>query len=224
MPELTDRTDRTGSTEPGRSTELATDLVFALQGDTLPIGYRLALWAALVDRLPWLATEPQAGIHPLRVPTTLDPVLLLPRRARLSLRVPRARTTDAAALGGNELIVDGNRLLLGAARERPLLAHPTIEAAFVVCDAADAEALHRRVEQLLADTAAAARSAGGTPHHICGRIKTLAIGNDTLHGASVVLHGLKPEQSLWWQSVGLGAERRFGCGLMVPHKLIAGLD
>ncbi len=200
----------------------STDLVFALHGDTLPRGYRFGLWAALVERLPWLAGEPLAGMHPLRVPATADAVLLLPRRARLALRIPRSRIADAAALAGHELDVDGTRVRLGDARERALVSHPTVHAAFVVAEGGDADvddeqAFHRRVGEML-------EVAGGAPRHICGRMTTLPIGQDTRVGASVALHGLAPAQSLWWQRVGLGAERRYGCGLMVPHKIIAGLD
>ncbi|MGE0312320.1 MAG: type I-MYXAN CRISPR-associated protein Cas6/Cmx6 [Lautropia sp.] len=202
-----------------RSLAASTDLVFALHGETLPAGYRAGLWAALLDRLPWLADEPLAGVHPLRVPATLDAVVLLPRRARLGLRIPRERLADAARLSGCELEVAGSRLRVGDAHERPLLAHPTVQAVFVAADddAGDEQAFHAWIDALL-------RAAAGPTPHICGRMKTLETGDGALYGASVVLHGLAPAQSLWWQRVGLGGRRSHGCGLMVPHKIIAGID
>jgi len=39
-----------------------------------------------------------------------------------------------------------------------------------------------------------------------------------------VIHDLKPEASLRLQYTGLGSDRRYGCGVFVPYKVITGLD
>jgi CRISPR-associated protein Cas6 len=59
---------------------------------------------------------------------------------------------------------------------------------------------------------------------ICGRRRSLVDGDRTIRGYSLVLHDLKPEGSLRVQYAGLGKERRFGCGIFVPYKVIASLE
>ena len=62
-----------------------------------------------------------------------------------------------------------------------------------------------------------------TANLVCGMRRTLAGGQRTIHGYSLVVHDLKPEASLQLQYAGLGEERHFGCGIFVPHKIISGL-
>ena len=197
------------------------DIAFELHGDTLARDYQLGLWDAVMARLPWLAEAPFAGLHPLRVPATLDARVLLPARAKLVLRVPVARAEDAMALAQSTLEVCGDPLHVGASRSKPLYPHPTVHADFVLAqrpdETVDETGFHAGVAQLLS-------LEGKPPAHICGRMKSIRVGSRTLHGAAVVVHGLRPAQSLQWQYAGLGAGRHFGCGLMVPHKNISGLD
>jgi CRISPR-associated protein Cas6 len=40
-------------------------------------------------------------------------------------------------------------------------------------------------------------------------------------GYSLMLHELSPDDSLRMQAIGLGKERKFGCGIFVPHKSAA---
>jgi len=54
---------------------------------------------------------------------------------------------------------------------------------------------------------------------ICGRQQAAEAG--TLRGFSLMLDGLSRSASLRVLESGLGAERRFGCGLFVPHKSAA---
>ena len=59
---------------------------------------------------------------------------------------------------------------------------------------------------------------------ICGQRHTLTDGERAIKGYSLVLHDLTPEDSLRVQYSGLGKERRFGCGIFVPYKVISGLE
>ena len=45
----------------------------------------------------------------------------------------------------------------------------------------------------------------------------------TYQARSLMLAGLTPEQSLALQQHGLGAERKLGCGVFIPHKDIGDL-
>ena len=194
----------------------AVDLVFAVVGVRLPGGYAAELWEALVRGLPWLADEPGVGVHAIRAPTC-DGGLLLSRRTRLALRVPTRRQADAVRLSGQQLDVGGERLEVGAARTRPLAPYPTLSAGFVATGAVDALAHQEAVETMLGQL--------DMPlHYICGRLRTVRAGDSMVAGAEVVLHQLRPEQSLAMQERGLGGQRHLGHGLFVPHKTISDID
>jgi CRISPR-associated protein Cas6 len=190
--------------------------VFELAGTDLPRDYRAPLWDAIRAVLAWLDEAPGAGVHEIKAPLT-DQGYLLPRRARLALRVPEARAAEAEALAGRELSVAGRRLSVGAARRRPLAPFPTLNAAFVAT-AASTELGHQEA------VAALLEAAGVPARFICGRMRVVHAGPLELAGASVVLHQLRPEQSLHMQAVGLGGHRHLGCGLFLPHKTISGID
>ena len=194
----------------------AVDLAFDLAGVRVPGDYALALQRAVLQVLEWLATEPLAGIHPLRGPRVTEGVLL-PRRAKLVLRVPSARLGDAATLSGARLEVGGESLTVGHAHERPLAPFPTLHARLVATGAEDETAFEHDLTGRLEALAVPARA-------VIGRRTTLAAENGSITGYAVALHGLTPEQSLRVQDVGVGAGRLLGCGLFVPHKTISGLD
>jgi CRISPR-associated protein Cas6 len=192
------------------------DLVFELRGTRLPRDYHALLWAALLERLPWLADEPGAGVHPIRGATT-DAGLLLSRRARLTLRLPGARSADAMRLTGQSLTVEGERIDVGTARPRALDPYPTLSAQFVATGAADELEHQETVQKMLEALDVPLR-------FICGRMRTVRAGGGTISGAGVVLHQLRPLQSLLMQRRGLGELRGLGCGLFLPHKIISGID
>ena len=58
---------------------------------------------------------------------------------------------------------------------------------------------------------------------LCGRVTRLATPARGYQARSLMLAGLAREGSLRLQQVGLGAERKLGCGLFIPHKDIADL-
>ncbi|UCE31490.1 MAG: type I-MYXAN CRISPR-associated protein Cas6/Cmx6 [Burkholderiales bacterium] len=194
------------------------DLVFDLAGESLPRDYRRQLWSLLAAQLPWLEDDPHTGLHPIRVPPSDGGELLLSRRAKLTLRLPAARAGDAAVLENRELELAGRALRIGGSRVRRLEPFPTLKAAFVAAGASDEAALEREVGTLLETLGM------GSQRFICGRMQALAAGAERLQGSSVVLHDLKPVASLSLQSTGLGPHRHLGCGILVPHKTISGLD
>lgn len=192
-----------------------TDVVFSLAGRDLPADHAFALWAELTRVLPWLGGEEQAGILPLRAPEHGD-ALLLPRRARLVLRVPASRALEAQALCGQGLDVGGHALTVGEARERPLQPSPTLHAQLVASEAAE--------DAFLAAMQSELERAGIAGKLICGKRHTLPGSSGAIAGYSLVLHDLKPQAALSLQCCGLGAKRHLGCGVFIPYKVIANLD
>jgi CRISPR-associated protein Cas6 len=192
------------------------DLVFELAGDTLPDDYLAALWPALVAQVPALAAAEDAGPLPVRASPTPQG-LLLGRRARLALRVPRRAVEATGALTGRTIALGGRVLAIGAMRERPIGAAGTLKAAFVATGAGDELAHHEAVAQMLAAMDVPAPA-------IFGRMGEVRIGGHAWSGSPVVVHRLRAEASLALQYRGLGPHRQAGCGLFVPYKEIAGLD
>ncbi len=192
-----------------------TDILFDLKGNFVPAGYPLPLWSEIVKTLPWLKDEVHAGILPLKGAESRDG-MLLPQRAKLALRIPEKYETQALALTGKMLDVEGNRLDVGQGRKRPIEAYPTLKAQIVESQL-DEAAFLEEVGHALA--------ALGIPcKWICGKRQSLQLASGTVSGYSLVVHDLKPADSIRLQQVGLGKYRHYGCGIFVPHKTIAGLD
>ena len=190
------------------------DVAFALAAVTVPKDYAYALARAVVMHLPWFENEAGAGIHPLRGASTDYGVMLLPRRARHVLRLPRRRVADALALAGRSLSIGGSTLAVGAANVRELQPHGALYAQ-LVATGSDEE------QRFLASVADQLKALAAQCAVICGRRRSVRAAGREIVGFGLMLHELAPEQSLLLQSVGLGAERRLGCGILIPHRLAA---
>ncbi len=185
------------------------DVAFALEGAMLPREHRRALTAALEAELPWLADLRHAWLHRINVSEGDGELALLSGRSRVMLRIPRARAADVAALAGAELTIGDHALRLGAPRVRELLPHVTLYSYLVAAgDANEVGFLYAMAGELA--------TLDATCRCICGRQQAAEAG--TLRGFSLMLDGLSRNASLRVLESGLGAERRFGCGIFVPHK------
>jgi CRISPR-associated protein Cas6 len=194
------------------SAETVVDVVFGLEGTSLPIDHAFDLWREMHRRLPWLADEAHAGIHPLKTSPGGEGVVLLARRAKLMLRVPERRIGDALALAGCTLDV-GAGLAVSEGAAKSLHPWHTLHAQRVASAARDEAAFGDEVARWLAARAVVCE-------FITGRRRTLRAGTREIAGFSVVLHGVKPADSLSLQFEGMGAERGLGWGLFVPYKSI----
>lgn len=192
------------------------DMVFDLDGGTLPAAYPFALWAELIRLVPQLAEDKSVGVLPLRG-TGNNEGLLLPKRAKLVMRLPATLAELAASrLTGQQLDITGNTVRLGAAKTRPIQPYPTIHAQLVTGTSDEVlfvEDIKKQMGKL-----------GVTGKLICGRRLTINGGQESIHGYSLVLHDLKAEASLQLQYLGLGEDRQFGCGIFIPYKVISGLS
>ncbi|OGT01723.1 MAG: type I-MYXAN CRISPR-associated protein Cas6/Cmx6 [Gallionellales bacterium RIFCSPLOWO2_12_FULL_59_22] len=190
------------------------DMAFEASGESLPPAYPFALWAELTRHVPQLEGDDSVGVLPLRTAES-GADMLLPRRAKLVLRLPHTLMRPAAALSGTNLDISGSALHLGAGQPRQMQPHPTLHAQLVTGAEDEVEFL----EEMRASLSAMGIQAG----LICGKHKTLADAGRSLAGFSLVVHDLKPEASLSLQSEGLGEGRHFGCGIFLPYKVISGL-
>jgi CRISPR-associated protein Cas6 len=203
------------------------DAVFAISCRSLPVDHAYALSQAIQAALPWFAQEPGAGLHTIygaasasgwMRPEGADALLQLSHRAKLALRLPRRRLDDAAALLGRTLEVAGWPLRVDKIALRPLSRITTLFSRSVVLAAAGDEAA------FLAAAAGELGALGINPGTmLCGRVTPVATPARTYRTRSLMLAGLTLEQSLTLQRHGLGAERKLGCGLFIPHKDIGDL-
>jgi CRISPR-associated protein Cas6 len=188
------------------------DVVFDISGGTLPPAYQYELWNELVRLAPRLGDDKSIGIIPLRLAESKEG-MLLPKRAKLVLRLPQELADEASALAQQQLKVAGCAIQLGSCKTRPIQHYPTLHA-HLVTGAQDEIEFVAEVESALATMGVRAKL-------ICGRHHALSDGSRVISGFSLVLHDLTPEGSLRVQNTGLGNERRFGCGIFVPYKVIS---
>jgi CRISPR-associated protein Cas6 len=192
------------------------DMVFDLEGGTLPAAYRFALWSALLRLVPQLAEEKLVGVLPLRS-TVNSQGMLLAKRAKLIMRMPTMLAETAeSGLAGQQLDIAGSIISVGAAKTRTIQPYPTIHAQLVTGPGDEV--------QFVEDIGKQMEKLGVTGKLICGKRLSVSSGQRTIEGYSLVLHDLKPEASLHLQFAGLGEDRQFGCGIFVPYKVITGLS
>ncbi len=191
-----------------------TDMVFPVSGQALPANYAFALWSEAARVLPWLEVEPAAGILPLRAPEG-GGELRLSQRARMVLRVPARHAREARRLSDQVLEVGGQAIATGPARERPLQPQSTLHAQLVASTAAE--------DAFVAEVAHELEGMGIACKWICGKRLVLPGSDGTVGGYSLVVHDLKPRDSLRLQWTGLGSGRHVGCGIFIPYKVIANL-
>ena len=194
--------------------EHVVDLQFAVQGQVAPLDHAAALWDAVRAVLPWLETDPLAGVHPLSGLSPGEGACYLSRRSRLTLRLTRDRVAAAQALVGARLQLVDCLVEVGAATVRDLMHMPVLYAAFVTMGTADELEFLQACQHEL-------DSFGLAPRMICGKSQCASTPQGLLTGFSLMLYDLSPSAALLLQRRGLGGERRYGCGIFVPHKTIS---
>ena len=191
------------------------DAVFDISAESLPASYPFALWDALARHAPTLAEHDAIGVLPLKTAHSAG-AMLLPKRAKLVLRVPANLAARIEHLAGKSLVVDDTTVQLGDGKLRQLQPYPTLHAHLVTG--------HEDETVFLQEVAVRLAELGIIGKLICGMRNRMDAPDRTIHGYSLVIHDLKPDASLRLQYSGLGAERRYGCGIFVPYKAISDLD
>jgi CRISPR-associated protein Cas6 len=193
------------------------DVAFDFSAPALPGGFEWPLYLAVAALAPWIADSPHAGVHPLRGSRLADGGLLVARRAKLTVRMPRDRACSASVLEGASLEIGRTPARLGQGVFRKFRPAPTLYSPRVVMGADEEDVFCNRLESAL-DRLAIRGS------FLCGRRVEVMFDGRAHAAFSVAVHGLDEAQSLLLQGAGLGAGRPVGCGLFVPHKTITGLE
>lgn len=188
------------------------DLIFELHGKTVAEDCADLLWQGVRAALPWLEDVSCAGVHPLAGTSPGQGERYLSRRARLTLRLPAEWVAPAQALTGARFDL-GGAVEVGAAKVRELGAASVLYSPFVVVGAADEAAFVAECRRLLDGVGIAGQM-------VTGKARSLQTAGAVVRGFSLLVHGLREAESLRLQRVGLGSERKRGCGVFVRHKSV----
>ena len=200
------------------------DVRFAIDCRRIPVDHAFALAHAIEMALPWITEEADAAIHTIHVagsqngwerpPHSADAHLMVSRRTKLVIRLPSHRVAPLrSGLEGATLDVDGCAVRVGEGKVSSLTTESTLLARYVVPPAGDSEA------EFLAWAAAELGHMGiRLRKALCGRATTITTPAGALPTRSLLLADLAPEDSVRLQQLGLGAHRRMGCGIFIPHK------
>ena len=198
------------------------DLSFKLDCKCLANDHVWQLSQAIREVLPWLADEPQAGIHQIHGaesmngwnrPEEADSLIHLSRRTKLYLRVPGLRVGDALQLEGKTLDVAGKQLKIGRSSVK-LLSLYEVQFSRYVITRPDVDE-----EEFLQDAVTELRKLNIPPRKLLsGKTQSFMTPDGDITTRSLMIADLEPMEAIRLQEAGIGEGRLMGCGLFVPHK------
>ncbi len=197
------------------------DLSFDLNCRCLPVDHAYALSQAIQQILPWLAQEPQAGLHLIHGAQSgngwyrpdEDDLLYLSRRTKLTLRLPQSRINEAKVLTKMTLDIAGYPLTVGKSTVKLLNPMPVLLSRYVIADP------HQEEEAFLEQSVKQIQQLGiQCRKALCGKTHRFKLPEGELFTRSLMIADLKRPDSITLQQQGLGTEQIIGCGLFIPHK------
>lgn len=208
--------------QPYQVSDEILDISYKVSCQSIPMDHAYTLSTALTKALPWLEEEEKAGIHLIHGAESgngwirpVDPqsLMYLSRRTRMTLRLPKERVDEAKLLTGKTLDIAGNALTVGNYSIRPLSNLTTIFARYVITDNVEDESsfIEEAVIRLQEMGIRVKKMLGGKMH-------TFSFPEGKLVARSLMIDGLKVEESVILQQQGIGPGRKIGCGLFLPHK------
>lgn len=199
------------------------DVVFSVQGKSIPLDNAYALSNAIEQVLPWVADDDQLGIHHifgaesgngwLRPENAENEILYLSRRQKLTIRIAKERLSDIQSLTGQSLLVDEHPLTVGKSNIRKLSDMNIVFARNVIVESGMSEDdfMKACVEQL--------NDLGiNVKKMMCGRERIIQLPDSPLITRGLMIADLEKAESVKVQEQGLGVGRKLGCGLFLPQK------
>lgn len=190
------------------------DAHLELRGTRMPADHGYLLFRELLHLLPWIEDETLLGIHPVHGADSGAGELILNRRAKLVVRCPTSRLDELTKLNGRTIHLEGQELVIGACKVKPLSRYTPLYAHCVVTGSVDEREFTLDIMRMLSQLDINSR-------FICGKRQQLFDGQNAVSGYSLLLHSLPLEHAIHMQQQGLGAHRKLGCGIFIPHKSIA---
>ena len=207
------------------------DLAFSIKCKTLPLNHAWELSREIIKRLPWMETEPSAGIHQIHVaesnngwmrPDEDDENALLhpSHRTKMTLRIPFELMTDTKKIIGEELDINGHSLLVGSAKKKKFTNSSVIFSRYVSSELDEDENtfLSRMANELQTKTSFKVKKM------LCGKKHTIVTPDYSFTARNLMIADLDSDTSIKIQQLGLGEHKVLGCGLFIPHKGIKSLN
>lgn len=205
------------------------DVVFGIKCKMLPLDHAHDLSTALTEIIPWIKEEPQAGIHQIygaesgngwmRPEDPENEVLVLSKRQKMTLRIPKARLDDIKVLVNETIAIGKHELTIGDFKQRKLSDLPTLFAKFVISEAGQNEDhFMQQAAQQLQQMGIRVRKM------MAGKERIIRTADDVITTRALMLAELEQEQSVRLQEEGLGEGRILGCGLFLPQKGISAVN
>jgi CRISPR-associated protein Cas6 len=202
------------------------DLVFDIQCRELPVDHAHELSMAIRAHLPSMEDDERFAVHSIhlagsqngweRPDPRLGQNLILSRRTKLTLRVPKERIAEVEeALEGAELDIAGYALTVGKAKQKKLSSQGTVFSRHVVLEPGeeiDENAFLQRIVSRLDERGIRVKKA------LCGKTSELAGPEGPIQTRSIMIAGLSADESVRMQQEGIGPLRLMGCGIFIPHK------
>ena len=198
------------------------DLSFRLDCKCLPNDHVWELSQSIQNILPWLADEPQAGLHQIHGaesmngwnrPEDPDSLIHLSRRSKMTLRVPAHLVKKALKLEGKALTIGDNLLNIKKAEIKLLSLYEVQFSRYIITrpDEDEEEFLQSAVEELLAMDIQPRKL-------LSGKAQSFTTPEGDITTRSLLVADLEPLEAIRLQENGIGDGRLLGCGLFVPHK------
>ena len=200
------------------------DVVFNVQGKTIPLDNAYALSSAIEQVLPWIAEDEYIGIHHifgaesgngwLRPESTENEILYLSKRQKLTIRISKERLPDLQGLTGQMLNVDGHELSVGKSTVRKLSDMNIVFARNVVVSESGISE-----DAFMEACVAQMKDLGITVKKMmCGRERAIQLPDKQLITRGLMIADLEKPDSVKVQEHGIGVGRKLGCGLFLPQK------
>lgn len=200
------------------------DLLFEIKAREIPVDHAHALSIEICKIAPEIESDERFGVHTIHVAGSqngwerpdfsIDERLILSRRTKLTLRVPKEHAEAIKKkLAGSTLDLGGCEVSIGKAKERPLSKQSTIFSRYVQChpDEEEMDFLKRMAAEL-------ERHGIRIKKALCGKTVKTHAPEGPIWSRSLMLADLTTEESVKLQEIGLGEGRHMGFGIFIPHK------
>jgi CRISPR-associated protein Cas6 len=200
------------------------DLSFNISCTTVPVDNAYVLSSAITEILPWFSSEPDVGLHIMYGGASIngwqrpdleeeDGTLLLSKRSRLRLRLPKHRIEDAQQLCGKVLDLAGHSVEVGKSKSMLLVNTDTLLSRHIVSAVEeDEETFTERMFQELQ------KMGLGLTKILSGRDHALAGPDGPINTKSLLVSGMTAQDAVTLQIKGLGPGRSMGFGLFIASK------
>ena len=179
------------------------DLSFKIKCRQIPTMHALELAEALYKVLPWIAEDPEIGIHQIHGAAT----------GNGWERVPREKIEDAKQISGESLDISGYSVEIGEASVKLLNPIQTLFSRYIIGPQHldEDQFLEWMVDELKQRNIHVRKM-------LCGIGHTITTQDGAVETRSVMIADLDKTTSLSLQETGIGPGRHFGCGIFLPHK------